>query len=224
MNNSEYIPIGKVISFKNILRSEVKWYRLIKDFNKDCNIYYQYIEPRTCDFELYLTFQKELIIHDAKVSKKINITLNDIIPNNITTGVIKIIDNVLIYIETNEDFKPIPDQTHNINKCISKLSNQKFLDNAEPELIVMEKRKIEDFKRLQTQKNLNNIFNKFGFDFIYLLLKFHSFEKIYWHLQFYRELITSFEEYSTNWFDYIYNVDIEQFEIDYLTQLSYRIK
>lgn len=224
MNNSEDIPISNVIAFKNILRSEIKWYKLIKDFNKDCNIYYQYIEPRTCDFELYLTFQKELIIHDAKVSKKINIKLNDFIPDNINNGVIKIIDNVLIYIETNENFKPIPDQTFNINKCVSMLSNQKFLDNADPELIKKEKIKLNDFKILQAQKNLNNIFNKFGIDFIYLILKFHSFEKIYWHIQFYRELITSSEEYSKEWFDYIYSVDIEQFEIDYLTHLSYLIK
>lgn len=213
------MEIFNLISFKNALRSEDQWYKIIKDFNKDCDIYYQWIEPKLCNLELFINFQKELLIHDAKISKKINITINDCIPDEISNGVIKIVDNLLIYIETSEALKPIYDQTHNINKSISKLSNEKFLQNANPELIRLEKIKIEDFKKLQSQKTLNQLFDNFGIDLINLILKYNSLEKIYWHIQYYREKNNIFDEYSTEWFDYIYNTDITQEEITFLITL-----
>lgn len=213
MNN---ISIFQVCSFKNVIRTEEKWQKIIKDFNKDCNVYYQWIEPKICDLELFITFQKEMIIHDAKVFKKINITLNDSIPDKISNGVIKIVDNLLIYIETAENLKPIVDQNYNINKAISKLTNQKFLENANPELIENERKKLEDFKKLQAQKTLNLFFDQFGIDFINLIFKYYSLEKLYWHLQYYREQNTNFEEYSDEWFKFIYNIDINQEEINQL--------
>lgn len=213
------ISIFNIISYKNILRSDDKWNKLIKDLNKDCNIYYQWIEPKLCDFELLIVFQKELLIHEAKSIYKINITITDGIPDKISKGIIKIIDNLLIYIETDEELKPIYDQTNNINKAISKLSNQKFLENANLELIELEKKKLEDFKKLQIQKTLNIFFEKFGIDFINLILKFHSLEKIYWNIQFFREKNTIFDKYSKEWFEYIYNTNIEQDEINYLKNL-----
>lgn len=212
--------IFDIISYKNVLRADDKWQKLIKDINKDCNIYYQYIEPKLCDLELLLTFQKELLIHETKVFKKINITLNDFLPDIISKGIIKIVDNLLIYIETDEFLIPIKDQTFNINKSLSKLNNQKFLENAGEELVKLEKIKLEDFKKLQDQKILNTFFDRFGIDFINLILKFYSLEKIYWHIQYYREKITIFEEYSNEWFQYIYNTDIEQNEINYLKNIK----
>lgn len=213
------MEIFKIISFKNALRSEEQWYKIIKDFNKDCNIYYQWIEPKLCNLELFITFQKDLLIHDAKITKKINITINDCLPDETSKGIIKIVDNLLIYIETSEELKPIYDQTHNINKSISKLSNEKFLQNANPELIKIEKIKIEDFKKLQAQKTLNLFFDKFGIEFINLILKYKSLEKIYYHIQYYREKITIFEECSTDWFNYIYCEDIKQEELNFLLKL-----
>jgi hypothetical protein len=219
MDNSDDISLFNMLSYKNIIRIEKKWRRIIKDFNKDCNIYYQWIEPKICNLELFITFNKVLIIHEAKVTKKINITLNNFIPDKISNGVIKIVDNLLIYIETDEKLIPIKDQTFNINKSISKLSNQKFLDNAGEELVELEKIKLKDFKRLQAQKILNTYFDNFGIDFINLIFKFYSLEKIYWHIQYYRENNTSENDYSEEWFKNIYNIDITQEEVNYLLNL-----
>ena len=214
MNN-----IFKHIKFKNILECDRKWDNFINKFNKDCNIYYQWIEPKLSDFELFLYFQKELLIHQTKVYKKINITLNDQIPDEISSGIVIILDNVLLYVETDEEFKPIQDQTNNINKTISKLSNSKFLENVSSEIVELEKKKLIDFKNLQEQKLINSYFNQFGMDFINLILKFHSLEKIYWHLQYYREKNTILEEYSKEWYDYVYHTDIKQIEIKHLLNL-----
>ncbi len=219
MDNSNDISLFNMLSYKNIIRIEKKWSRIIKDFNKDCNIYYQWIEPKICNLELFITFNKVLIIHEAKVTKKINITLNDFIPDKISNGVIKIVDNLLIYIETDEKLIPIKDQTFNINKSISKLSNQKFLDNAGEELVELEKIKLKDFKRLQAQKILNTYFDNFGIDFINLIFKFYSLDKIYWDIQYYRENNTSENDYSEEWFKNIYNIDITQKEVNYLLNL-----
>lgn len=219
MKNQSDISLFNILSYKNIIRTEDKWYKLIKDFNKDCNIYYQWIEPKVCNMELFITFNKVLIIHDAKISKKINITLNDFIPDKILNGVIKIVDNLLIYIETDEKLKPILDQTFNISKSISKLSNEKFLENADIKLVELEKIKLEDFKKLQSQKILNTFFDNFGIDFINLIFKFYSLEKIYWHTQYYREKNTFLEEYSNEWFEYVYSVDINQEELNHLKNL-----
>jgi len=207
------------IKFKNVQECDRKWDNFINKLNKDCNIYYTWVEPKLSDFELFLYFQKDLLIHQTKVYKKINITLNDYIPDEISSGIIVILDNVLLYVQTDEIFKPILDQTNNINKTISKLSNQKFLDNAQPELIELEKKKLIDFKNLQEQKLINSFFTQFGIDFINLLIKFHSLEKIYWHLHYYREKSVIFEEYSEEWYQFIYDENIIQSEIKYLLNI-----
>jgi hypothetical protein len=207
--------IFNCIPFKNVKNCDEKWFKFINRFNKDLDIYYQYIEPKLSDFELFLFFQKELLIHQTKVINKININIYDYIPDEISSGTIMIIDNVLLYITTQE-LKVIQDQSYNINKCLSKLFNQKFLENASIELVNNEKKKLIDFTNLQQEKILNDFFNTFGKDFIEILLKFFSLEKIYWHIHYYRELNCKLEEYSKEWFDYIYNDKINIEEINYL--------
>jgi hypothetical protein len=207
--------IFNCIPFKNVENCDEKWSKFINRFNKDLDIYYQYIEPKISDLELFLSFQKELLIHQTKAINKLNINIYNYIPDEISLGTIMIIDNVLLYI-TSQELKIIQDQSYNINKCLSKLSNQKFLENASIELINNEKKKLIDFTNLQQEKIINDNFNTFGKDFIEILLKFFSLEKIYWHIQYYRENNCKLEEYSKEWFDYIYNDKINIDEITYL--------
>jgi len=213
--------IFDIIQRNNIWECDSKWYKLINRFNENCDIYYQYIEPKLSDFELFLFLQKDLLVHQTKIQKNIDITINEIIPDNISSGIIIIIDNVLLYIKTKEDLKPINDQTNNIKKCQSKLLNNKFIENAKIELVENEKKKLIDFTNLQNQKTLNLLFNNFGSDIIKLLLEFHSIENIYSHIQYFREQNYKLEKYTKTWFDSIYNININQLEIIFLKNLKH---
>ena len=207
--------------FNDVEISYDKWKKFTNRFNEKFDIYYQYIQPKLSNFELFLFFQKDLLIHEIKISKKIKINIFNYIPDDLTNGFITIIDNVLIYVKTDEKLKPIQDQTDNINKCNSKLSNAKFLENAKLELVELEKIKLIDFTNLQQEQILNTLFKKYNSSLISLILKFYTIEKIYWHIEYYRENSFIGDKYTTEWFQYIYILDITQKEIDYLMTLNF---
>lgn len=213
--------IFDINKYDNIIECDYKWEKIVKRFTKDFNVYYQYIKPIVSDFELFLFFQKNLLIHEAKVLNNINISINENIPENVSKGIIMIVNNVLLYIETEEEVKEIKDQTNNINKSKAKLSNKKFIENAKKDLVILEEKKLIDFTNLQKEKKLTELLNNIGYDFILLILKFYDIEQIYYHLEYYREQNCEIELYSKEWFDYIYNSNIKEEEILYLKKLEF---
>lgn len=136
----------------------------------------------------------------------------------------------------NDEIKRIELQ---IAKCKDNLSNEKFLKKAPQNIILKEEQKIIDFESLlkilkkETENEINNFQGKKIGEFQvkdslyivilpnkkiikeynFLLNKFESIEKIKWYIEFLREKKNIFQEYSREWFDYIYNEDIKEDEI-----------
>lgn len=219
-NRIDLDDIYSYMSYDEYRIEAAKWKNFCKLLKKDCNIYFSYIEPRLSNFELLLILQNSLLICDAKIfNNRINITINNYMPDDITKGFIAVIDNVLLFVDTDETII-IKDQESNINKCLNKLNNPKFVSNVSEEVINLENKKLQDAINLQNFNLLNICFTKYKKDFIYIFLYFEELEKIFWHIEYYRELNTKIEKYSKEWFDYIYQKNITEDEIKHLMFLK----
>jgi hypothetical protein len=210
------LSIFDYIPYERVLICEEKWNKLIKPFTKNCKIYFQWIIPTLTDLELYILLTDALLVKHCEVFKKIKIEIISGIPCDVNSGILMTVENLLIYIETDEQVKIFEDQTSNIQKTERNLSNQRYLDNAKPEIVELERKKLIDFNLLQQQNLINKFFNQFGYEFILLLYKYTSLEKIFWHVQYYRELNTEIEEFSPEWFEYVYGNNLVKSEIEAL--------
>ena len=210
------MSIFDCMSYDRFLICEDRWNKLIKPFNKNFKLYFEWIIPTVSDLEFYLSINRPLIIRECEVFKKIKIDIIEGIPTNVNKGVLMTVENLLLYFETEEVLNIFNDQTFNIQKTERNLSNERFVQYAKPEVVEMERKKLIDFNLLQQQNLVNKFFNEFGYDFILLLYKYTSLEKIYWDVQYNRELNTDIEEYSKDWFSYVYSTDLNVNDINML--------
>jgi len=140
-----------------------------------------------------------------------------------------------------ENIKEIKRLEMQISKCEANLSNDHFLKNAPANIILKEKQKKNDFeailktikknieseeiKEVNDNKKVLGTFqvkdtlftvilpNKYQDAYDFLIKKFETSEKVNWHIEYLREKKNIFQEYSKEWFDYIYNEDIKEDEI-----------
>ena len=98
-----------------------------------------------------------------------------------------------------------------IAECKQKLENKDFLHKAPLKIIEKEKEKLKDF--------LNTYEYTRGLLFLRLIEKYGSHEKVQWAIEWYRELCCDWiEEYSSEWFEYIYNSEYDVSELFNLLQ------
>lgn len=95
-----------------------------------------------------------------------------------------------------------------ISKCEKNLANEKFLENASQDVKEREIEKLNDFQML---------LNMYVYNFkIKLKEKFGSHERMMWQIESMREKYTEIPLYTKEWFDYVYNENVEPEEFYYL--------
>lgn len=213
-----YIEMKLIMPYEDFKIVNDSFLKYIKNFQKDCVIYYTYIEPKLSKLEVTILANHGWLEISALFKNKINVSFVNGIPDDINKGHIGILDNLLLVIDTDEIIEH-KDQTNNIQKCLQKLNNQKFLDNASEDVVNLERKKYQDFTNIQDNYMLNVFFNRFGRNFLTLIEYYYTLERIYYHIEYYREINYVGEEYTDEWFKVIYGKDITDEEFNHLLEL-----
>lgn len=103
-----------------------------------------------------------------------------------------------------------------LEKCKLKLQNENFIKKAPKNIIIIENKKKDDFiKKIST---LEMLIMKYKYkEYVQLILKYGTHNEIINRIQYLREQNTKEELYSENWFNEIYNTQINHNEIIELT-------
>ena len=127
----------------------------------------------------------------------------------------------------------------NIKKCNANLNNIAFLNNAPSNIISLEQNKKKDFESqlialknsLKTKQNkystivessIFTIISVCGISiekYLFLIRKLKNIDGINNHIQYLRESTTSIKKYTKEWFDFIYDKDIKDDELNSLCNI-----
>ena len=101
-------------------------------------------------------------------------------------------------------------------KYQNKLSNKNFVLKAQTHIVEAEQKKLTDTEnKIQSLKSIILMFNC-GKEHYDLLVELGNHEQISWEIQYGRELQSKIEKYEPEWFDEIYNEQINEDEIKLL--------
>ena len=123
------------------------------------------------------------------------------------------IDQIDKQLKLSEISKEIDRIKNQINSSEKKLLNSKFVENAPKDIVDQEIKKISDFKNALRMNRSIITQLEVGKEEYDLIIKFGSREKLFWHVQYLRELNFTGEEYSIDWFSIVYNEEILDEEI-----------
>jgi len=127
----------------------------------------------------------------------------------------------------------------NIKKCNANLNNIAFINNAPGNIIALEQNKKKDFESqlialknsLKTKQNkystivessIFTIISVCGISiekYLFLIRKLKNIDGINNHIQYLRESTTSIKKYTKEWFDFIYDKDIKDDELNSLCNI-----